>query len=648
MYLNYTISLLVTMGRSIQLTIIATVLSILLITTGCGFFESDEGISAAVRAGNPSMCADLEEDDSGQRRDKCYSRVGEKIKDPSVCRKISTDRYADDCYSGIAVKTGNVSLCSNVMDSDDADDCVIDISKKTGDEETCLYLTSPTAQQDCVYGVAINNRDFSACSKITVESQKLACQTQVALSKNSKEYCNKIQSKATRQSCLEQIEDRNSQSTSDNSCDSEYDCDVNQICKDKQCIIPACKDSEPYCVGNAIEYCYRGNLKLETCPFRCKDGECLTKQESDAEDKKEEQENACTEGYKECLSETSVEFCKDGKKTEGFCEFGCKRGRCLAEPKVDLSGTIASMQDKADFASVVSGPYMDALDSAIDGETDPSRLAGLEAYKDFLDGSAEEYGEAIATLEDLEKLKRIFIDQYDPSMDIENMKASDILAEGLGTKITNTVSGAISKLNPWSHTPTIEEQEQAQAEDQLKVYEAMLERQAEIDFLKKSRLDRIGDTVAGMVKDKMVEEVSDKAKELAETAGGTAFATVGIVGDALQTVQDEAQNMMFTGLIKAYNRRRAALEDKYPKKTDEQIHSLTVQQVEDFPYTDAKTGVVIAKYGNLLANEDCTKDDSNPLCVDRHAFWVAMDSSYEHFNDKKLFDRWLEQNKPDE
>ena len=100
----------------------------------------------------------------------------------------------------------------------------------------------------------------------------------------------------------------------------------------------------------------------------------------------------------------------------------------------------------------------------------------------------------------------------------------------------------------------------------------MLERKSEIEFLKKSRLERVGDTVAGMVQDKIAEEVKTRAQDMEEAAGGTAFATVGIVGAALQTVQDEAQNMMFTGLIKAYNRRRAVLEEQNPMMSNEEIH----------------------------------------------------------------------------
>ena len=101
---------------------------------------------------------------------------------------------------------------------------------------------------------------------------------------------------------------------------------------------------------------------------------------------------------------------------------------------------------------------------------------------------------------------------------------------------------------------------------------------------------------------------------------------------------------MFTGLIKAYNRRRNGLENQYPLKIKAEIHKLTVDNVEKFPYTDVKTGVLIAKYLNLLANEDCTVEwNKNPLYLDRHAFWVAMQKSYEEVNSKKLHDRWIKQ-----
>jgi len=633
----------------------------ILLLTGCGFFEVDEGISAAVSAGDPEMCAQLE-DEGGTRIDRCYEKVASSLDDPTICSRIDKTRYKDDCYSGIAVSTENGDLCKDVQVIEERNNCYASVSGQTHDTSLCDQIDSllATQKEDCYTNAAIgkddvnicqslpdpstcisqmarNNRDMSLCDSITDSYARIACQSGVAISTGD---CDKIERESSREACKDQ---QNADSTK--SCESEYDCPVEQVCIQSYCITPECTEGAKYCRGDIIEFCDDGRLITQRCIYGCEANDCLTKEEGDKRDREEAIRNGCEEDYSECISEITLKICTDGKKTETKCEFGCKRSKCLEAPKVDLSGTIADMKEKQAFGEVVSGPYMDALDWAIENEKDPGKLAGLEAYQDFLGKSADKYGEAIATLEDLEKLKKIFIDEYDPSMDIENMDASDILAQGLTSKLTD----AISNLWPFGGEKSIEQQEQEMAEQQLTVYEAMLERKSENEFLKKSRLDRVGTTMVSIVTDKIASEVKDKAQEMAEAAGGTAFATVGILGDALETVQDEAQNMMFTGLIKAYNRRRAVFEDQYPLKSNEEIHQLTVTDVEDIPYADAKTGVIIAKYGNLLANEDCTTEgNNNPLCVDRHAFWVSMDSSYAHFNDKKMFDRWIAQVKADE
>ncbi|MBW2967363.1 hypothetical protein KY362_02650 [Candidatus Woesearchaeota archaeon] len=658
------------MKPKIQSTIIISLLVMTLLLYGCGC-ESDEGIDAAVRAGDPNMCAELDESDSPGRVDKCYDRVAQKLKDPEVCDRIGGSDGRDDCVSGIAVRTRDGELCDSIGGSRARDECYNDVSDKTndielcnkisgslkedcianvasntGDADACKGLTDPDSKTDCIHNVARNSGDMDACDDIADPDSRAACQAQVAVQSGDEDECLKIERPSTRDACLEQLEDEYEQ---DNSCEDILDCPVDKMCKSGYCVVPECEDGTSFCTGDKREFCDKGEMHVETCIYGCFNGDCLTKEEAGDKEKEEEAEKACEEGYSVCLSDTSIEFCEDGRKIEGFCEHGCKKGKCQKEEQVDLSSTIADMKQKQEFAELLSGPYMDALQDAIDKEKDPSRLAGLEAYQTFLNDAGSEYSDAVATLEDLEKIKRIFIDSYDPSMDIENMKARDFYTQSLTEKITGGLSDLASNLWPFGSKPSVAQQEQAQAEEQLRLYEAMLERKAEIEFLKKSRVDRVGTVMVDMLKDEVYTQVSDKAKEMAEAAGGTAFATVGIVGDALQTVQDEAQNMMFTGLVKAYNRRRAALEDAHPSWDEEKIHAETVREVEDFPYTDAKTGVVIAKYGNLLANKDCTAEgNNNPLCVDRHAFWVSMDKSYAHFNDKKLYDRWLAQMQADE
>jgi len=650
---------------------ISSLLLISIFISGCGFFETDEGIDAAVRAGDPNMCAELDESESKGRIDRCYDRVAQKLDDPDVCNRIGSSDKRDDCVGDIAISTRDGELCDTVGGSEARDECYHDVSDRTndiklcdkisgnlkgdcianvaantGDTDACDSLTDPNAKDECIGTVAGNSKDLSKCEDIQDPDRKIACQTQIAVSSGDDTECDKIDRPSARAACRDQI---NTDEDHDNSCESEYDCAVDEVCVDSYCTLPECTEDTSYCSGDKREFCYEGVMQVETCIYGCENGDCLSKQEADQKEKEDEKGSSCEEGHKVCLSDTTIEFCEDGNKVEGYCKHGCKSGKCQKEPEIDLSGTIADMKEKQEFTEIVSGPYMDALQHAIDNEKDPSRLAGLEAYQEFLGKAGEQYSETVATLEDLEKIKRIFIDQYDPSMDIENMKASDFYSQGLSERLSGAMSDLLSKLNPFTGKPSVEQQEQAQAEEQLRLYEAMLERKSEIEFLKKSRLERVGDTMADMVKDKIADEVKTRAQDMAEAAGGTAFATVGILGDALETVQDEAQNMMFTGLIKAYNRRRAVLEEQYPKKSNEEIHALTVKDVEDFPYADAKTGVIIAKYGNLLANQDCTEEgNNNPLCVDRHAFWVSMDKSYQHFNDKKMYDRWLEQMKPDE
>ncbi len=634
--------------------------------SGCGFFESDEGINAAVRAGDPNMCAELDEKDNKGRIDKCYDRVAQKLDDPEVCDRIGKSDLRDDCVGDIAVSTRDGELCDTIGGSSERDECYHDVSDRTNDIELCDKITGDlkgdcianvaantgdtdacegiadiNAKDDCIGSVASNTRDMSKCEGIEDSDRKIACQTQIAVASGDEDECDKIDRPSAREACMDQI---NYDVDTDNSCESEYDCPIDKVCINSYCTLPECTEDTSYCVGDKREFCHKGVMQVETCIYGCEAADCLTKQERAEKDKEEEKANSCEEGYKVCLSDTRLEYCKDGQKKEGMCEHGCKKNACQKEAGVDLSGTIADMKDKQQFTEIVSGPYMDALQHAIDNEKDPSKLAGLEAYREFLGKSAEQYGDVVSKLEDLEKIKRIFIDQYDPSMDIENMDVGDMFEQGLGGRLAD----AVANLWPFGGKPSVEQEEQATAEQQLQVYKNMLERQQEIEFLKKSRLNRIGSTVYDMAKEKATEELKDRATDLAEAAGGTAFATVGILGDALETVQDEAQNMMFTGLIKAYDRRRAVLEDKYPLKSNEEIHKLTVEDVEEFPYADAKTGVIIAKYGNLLANKDCREDDSNPLCVDRHTFWVSMDKSYQHFNDKKMYDRWLEQMKADE
>jgi hypothetical protein len=344
----------------------------------------------------------------------------------------------------------------------------------------------------------------------------------------------------------------------------------------------------------------------------------------------------------ECLDAVfrshTVDACKDAEdqikcrtgyaKRFGECGDGYTFNKVASACEVrkpEIKGTDDDIESKVEgeltsLGDAAKGKYMDLLEKSIENEDDPAKKLGLEKYKEFLEKSGETLEDVQGKVETLKELKRIFLDAYDPSMDIERMPVDKILAKGLVDRIKDHLFG--------EGTPTPAEKENSSAEDAISVYEAMLKRQEEIDFLKKGKLERLGDVVVSNAKDKGTEKLKETVTGIAEGVAGTAFATVGIVGDALESFKDEAQKQMFVGLARAYNRRREAIEQSNPNLGPDEIHKRTVAQVQDDPYQD-NTNTGFVKHGNLLANKDC-KDESNPLCIDNAVWWTAMDKTYQY------------------
>ena len=273
-------------------------------------------------------------------------------------------------------------------------------------------------------------------------------------------------------------------------------------------------------------------------------------------------------------------------------------------------------EDLQKIGDVGKSGYIQLLDWDIEHEKDPDRLAGLQKYKAFLESAGDKLETVQTTFEKLQDLKKIFIDSYDPKDSIENMSASSILAPGFFDRLKDKLTGG--------SRPT----EASKAEDALTVYEKMLERQKDNDFLQQSRLSRVGDTIVGTIKDKATEKLKESAEDIAKGVAGDAFAVVGIVDHALSSFQAEAQKQMFVGLAAAYNRQRDGIAQAHPDWSSEQIHKATVQNVKDNPYEDVPNSGFV-KYGNIIENGDCKDAGNNPLCIDNRVFWTAMDKTYE-------------------
>lgn len=304
--------------------------------------------------------------------------------------------------------------------------------------------------------------------------------------------------------------------------------------------------------------------------------------------------------------------CGDGYFLSKKTNVCVKRGTTASGTDDDIESKVEG--DLNTIKDAATGKYMELLENAIEAETDPSKLAGLQAYKEFLEKGGEQLENVGTSIDQLKELKKIFLDAYDPSMDVDKMPVNKILDPGLFDKIKGRLFG--------EDEPT----ERSKADDALSVYEAMLKRQGEIDYLKKGKMDRLTEAITSNVKDKLTGDLTEKVTGIVENAAGPAFKAVTFVGDAVKSFQEEAQKEMFVGLAAAYNRQRDAIKASQPGLDAEELHKRTVLSVKENPYADNPNAGVV-KYGNILENPDC-QDGGNPLCIDDRVFWTAMDKAY--------------------
>ncbi len=346
-----------------------------------------------------------------------------------------------------------------------------------------------------------------------------------------------------------------------------------------------------------------------------------------------------TSGPEDCVNSDNEAACRQayGEAGRGCGDgyiYNINKHECIKQGEAASSssaeGSDDGIDDKAQedlktIGDAAKGKYMELLENAIESETDPGKLEGLQAYKEFLDKAGDKIESAQASWEKMEKLKKIFLDSYDPSMDIDKMPVDKILAKGLFDRIKDRVFGE------GEQTP--QEKENAAADDALSVYEAMLKRQGDIDYLKKDKLSRLKDEVSSAIQEDLTSRVTEPVKEIAEGIAGPAMLAVKPIDYALTSLQETAKKEAFQDLVKAYNRRRDDWTQKRPDLSPEQIHELTKQSVIDDPYQD-NTNTGFVKHGNILANKDC-QDESQPLCVDSRVWWTAMDKTYQFANKKK-------------
>lgn len=641
-----------------------------LFSSSCDFSDDSAHCyqEAAVASGEPDECDKVTQpagfDSSNPPKDKCYLMVAENTGDPTACNKVSGGAYSysrEECLANVFA-SGSPEKCAGLANEKECRDMY---AEHSGVDPECAdpTFTSQCASSNSVLICSGGKKSIQSCEFGCFEAACRSTAGETDIAPVEPEKPEEVKEGDKTDEGTEEVdepsdnqdeedddkdEEKDEEEEEDVECEDDADCIFGEICKANVCVEePECGKKDFYCLSTTLlQTCVDEMVDYEDCDYGCEGSRCLTKEEKEEKDKEEEKK--CKEGSSQCLSDITAETCIDEEKVTEKCEFGCEKGTCRATKKKNCTGLQRlnpfcsedddDIEDKVEgdistIKDAVSGEYMELLQGAIDKEKDPAKLRGLEAYQKFLNQAGEQMESAQTTIDDLKAIKRIFIDSYDPSMDIENMPVDKILKPGIFDRIKTGIFGG-----PKTEAGI----EMAEAEDGLSVYEKMLERQAEIDFLKQSRMQRLGQVVTDKAKGDMVDKLKDKATDIAGNIAGDAMIAVTVVDYALTSFQDEAKKQSFVGLARAYNRRRADLQASNPNMSEEDLHKQAVEQVKKDPYQDVK-GNVFIKYGNILENADCSAGTGNQLCIDNHVFWTAMDKTYAQTHKDELRKRSNEQ-----
>ncbi|MBI2628595.1 hypothetical protein HYW74_00745 [Candidatus Pacearchaeota archaeon] len=111
---------------------------------------------------DPSKCENLEV----KYRDGCYSSIGKKTGNESLCDKISNSSVADkgDCYFSAAIATNNSELCKKVTFYSEMNNCYWRIGLATRNPNICLLASNIGTRNFCLYQVAGETKNSSICN----------------------------------------------------------------------------------------------------------------------------------------------------------------------------------------------------------------------------------------------------------------------------------------------------------------------------------------------------------------------------------------------------------------------------------------------------------------------------------------------------
>lgn len=162
--------------------------------------------SLAIYSKSESACYSIPDAVSkGLSKDDCLFGLGNDLKKPELCAKISKIAIKDECYRGVAINSNNSEFCYSINTTTVRDDCFEWLARDTGNPTLCSNVTVP--RQFCKYVKFITMYDVVSCEKIDDIFYQNECYIDNArYLKKGVEICNVLDNQY-RQNCIKSLSD---------------------------------------------------------------------------------------------------------------------------------------------------------------------------------------------------------------------------------------------------------------------------------------------------------------------------------------------------------------------------------------------------------------------------------------------------------
>jgi len=125
---------------------------------------------------------------SENARWECYSDLGEKLKDYSICMKVPPDInnniYRGNCLNEVAISLKDPEICTKInyyvfKGNIVRDLCIDSLINSVQDENICLKVFNSDTKNNCLIQIAVKKKNLEICELISSEETREECITSV-------------------------------------------------------------------------------------------------------------------------------------------------------------------------------------------------------------------------------------------------------------------------------------------------------------------------------------------------------------------------------------------------------------------------------------------------------------------------------------